>query len=262
MHQSNKKVSIISMNVDLVTRNSLDSVLDFLINKTSSSYVCLSNVHMCIECYDSQAFRDVVNAADLTLADGRPIYWAQKMLGYNDVEHIRGLDFVNLLLKYSSEKNLNIGLYGGSSDDVLNSVVRRIKSDFPNLNVVFSYSPPFRPLTKEEDINVCEQISSSKVDVLFVGIGCPKQEFWMADHSTKVSCMMIGVGAVFDFLSGEKKHAPLWMQNAGLEWLFRLGVEPKRLWKRYLRTNPRFIYYFILQFLFNKSFIKEGPKNV
>lgn len=104
MHQSNKKVSIISMNVDLVTRNSLDSVLDFLINKTSSSYVCLSNVHMCIECYDSQAFRDVVNAADLTLADGRPIYWAQKMLGYNDVEHIRGLDFVNLLLKYSSEK--------------------------------------------------------------------------------------------------------------------------------------------------------------
>lgn len=145
---------------------------------------------------------------------------------------------------------------------MLNSVVRRIKSDFPNLNVVFSYSPPFRPLTKEEDINVCEQISSSKVDVLFVGIGCPKQEFWMADHSTKVSCMMIGVGAVFDFLSGEKKHAPLWMQNAGLEWLFRLGVEPKRLWKRYLRTNPRFIYYFILQFLFNKSFIKEGPKNV
>lgn len=259
MGQNSQKVPIINMSVDLVTRDSLENVLISMIEKGSASYVCLSNVHMCIECFDSDLFRKVVNQADLTLADGRPIYWAQKILGYENVEHIRGLDFVDTLLRFASEKRLNVGLYGGSSDKVLESVVGRIKSDFPEVNVVFSYSPPFRPLTQGEDTYVCQEILSSNVDILFVGIGCPKQEFWMADHVDKVNCLMVGVGAVFDFLSGEKKHAPKWMQNSGLEWLFRLAIEPKRLWKRYLLTNPRFIYYFILQYLFKKSFTKEGP---
>ena len=150
------------------------------------------------------------------------------------------------------KKNLNIGFYGGSSDSILELVQSNLLKHYPEIKITYAYSPPFRALTEQEDKSVVQQINDTNVDVLFVGIGCPKQENWMAEHKEQLHCVMLGVGAAFDFIAGNKKHAPRWIQKIGLEWLFRLLSEPKRLWKRYLIQNPRFIWYFTLQLLGRK----------
>ncbi|WP_119394247.1 WecB/TagA/CpsF family glycosyltransferase [Salinibius halmophilus] len=252
-----KKQKVISMLVNVGSfQQKLDRVVSLATSKTGS-YVCVSNVHMCMEVFDSSMFADVVNSADLVVADGRPIFWAKQLLGRKDTEQVRGQDLMNALCAMPSS-DIKIGLYGGFNQSVLDKVKARIIEDNPSAEVVYAYSPPFRPLTAEEDAEVCQQINDSGVNVLFVGIGCPKQEFWMADHKEKLSCVMLGVGAAFDFIAGSKKHAPKWMQRVGLEWLFRLLSEPKRLWKRYLKQNPRFIYHFSKQLIKHKL----GKSNV
>jgi len=237
------------MGVNVITKPiAVDSILSYKLG----GYVCVSNVHMCMETYDSLEFRKIVNNADLVIPDGRPIFWAQKLLGYKDAQQVRGQDIMNALCEESNQGELKIGLYGGSSNDVLNQVIRSLTKTYPNISIVYSYSPPFRALTVAEDIQIIKDINSAKVDVLFVGIGCPKQERWMAEHKESLNCVMLGVGAAFDFICGSKKHAPRWMQKVGLEWLFRLVSEPKRLWKRYLKQNPRFIYHFSIQLVKTK----------
>ncbi|WP_430462249.1 WecB/TagA/CpsF family glycosyltransferase [Thalassolituus sp. LLYu03] len=230
------------------------SCVEQLAKSESGAYVCVSNVHMCMETFDDVAFRAVVNNADLVIPDGKPISCAQKLLGAKDAEQVRGQDIMNELCRISGEKGLNIGLYGGSSESVLDDVVDALKRQFPDIQITYRYSPPFRPLTAEEDGEIVRNINDAQVNVLFVGIGCPKQERWMAEHKHSLSCVMLGVGAAFDFVAGSKKHAPRWMQKVGLEWLFRLASEPRRLWKRYLKQNPRFIYYFLQQWLLKKEF--------
>jgi N-acetylglucosaminyldiphosphoundecaprenol N-acetyl-beta-D-mannosaminyltransferase len=228
----------------------------------TSSYVCVSNVHMCMEVFDSQDFAKIVNKADLVVADGRPIFWAQRLLGFKDAQQVRGQDLMNALCARSGRQNLKIGLYGGFSTEILESVTAKLREQYTDIQIVYQFSPPFRPITSLEDSQVIKNINESGVNVLFVGIGCPKQERWMFDHKPQLACVMLGVGAAFDFISGSKKHAPTWVQKAGFEWLFRLISEPKRLWKRYLKQNPRFVYYFLQQWLFKKDFTKEGPKDV
>ncbi|NQY63767.1 MAG: WecB/TagA/CpsF family glycosyltransferase [Alteromonadaceae bacterium] len=220
-----------------------------LSEKKEPSYVCVSNVHMCMETFDSPEFRQIVNNAGLVIADGRPIYWAQKLLGHKQAKQVRGQDIMNALCERSNDLELRIGLYGGNTDLVLNKVVSTLKQQFPNIKITYQYSPPFRLLTEGENKQVIADIHKAELDILFVGIGCPKQERWMAENYCKLQCVMVGVGAAFDFLAGDKKHAPKWMQKMGFEWLFRLISEPKRLWTRYLKQNPRFIFYFIQQLL-------------
>jgi len=202
-----------------------------------------------MEVFDSEDFANVVNNADLVLPDGRPIAWAQILLGHSNAEQVRGQDIMTALCAASGPKNFNIGFYGGSSTSSLDEVVAKLKNSFPDINITYTYSPPFRPLMPDEDTAVVDAINASKVDVLFVGIGCPKQERWMAEHKDRLHCVMLGVGAAFDFIAGSKKHAPRWMQKIGLEWLFRLASEPSRLWRRYLIQNPRFIYHFSKQLI-------------
>ena len=141
-----------------------------------------------------------------------------------------------------------MGFYGGTQE-TLDRLLDVVGKRFRRLRVPYAYSPPFRPLTPEEDAQVVEAINESGARILFVGIGCPKQERWMAAHRDRVRAVMLGVGAAFDFLAGAKPHAPRWMQTAGLEWLFRLLTEPRRLWKRYLKHNPRFLVLFARQLL-------------
>jgi N-acetylglucosaminyldiphosphoundecaprenol N-acetyl-beta-D-mannosaminyltransferase len=261
--------TIISMDVDVINLSNALSKVEALANTSEAnkkgSYVCVSNVHMCMEVFDSVTFAEIVNGADLTIPDGKPLYWAQKLLGHSDAEQVRGQDIMNAICarygKNAGDKQLNIGLYGGSSNDLLQQVVTKLTVSYPEINITFSYSPPFRPLNDEEDLGITQQINDSNVNVLFVGIGCPKQERWMAEHKDQLSCVMLGVGAAYDFIAGSKKHAPRWMQQVGLEWLFRLCSEPQRLWKRYLQQNPRFIYYFTKQLINQKlrrNRIKKG----
>jgi len=235
--------NILTMNVHVSNlTDAVQRIIDLSI-QGSSAYVCVSNVHMCMETYDSLKFREIVNQADLIVADGKPISVVQKLLGHFTATQIRGQDLVNALCKMSVEKGLKIGFYGGKSINLLETVTDRLAESYPGLQVHYAYSPPFRPLTPQEDVDVVRQINSAEVDILFVGIGCPKQEIWMAEHKSQLNCVMLGVGAAFDFIAGNKKHAPRWMQSMGLEWLFRLCSEPHRLWKRYLHQNPRFLYH-------------------
>ena len=246
------KCSVIQMDVDLVNIETSLTVVESLARSNTGAYVCLSNVHMCMEVFDDGDFKLIVNNADLVIPDGRPISWAQNLLGHKNAGQVRGQDIMNELCRVSGQKKLNIGLYGGSSNALLEEVIYKLKQSYPDINISFNYSPPFRPLTASEDEKIVSEINNAEVNVLFVGIGCPKQEIWMAEHKDKVSCVMLGVGAAYDFIAGSKNHAPKWMQKSGLEWLFRLCSEPSRLWKRYLKQNPRFIYYFSRQLIKHK----------
>jgi N-acetylglucosaminyldiphosphoundecaprenol N-acetyl-beta-D-mannosaminyltransferase len=248
----NDRCTVISMNVDVTNLSNALDCIEQLAIKQAGSYVCISNVHMCMEVFDSSEFESVVNNADLVIPDGRPISWAQKLLSHSEAEQVRGQDIMHAVCQQSGINGLNIGLYGGSTDELLQRVVTELQTSYPGINITFSYSPPFRPLTDEEDQGIIHKINDADVNVLFVGIGCPKQERWMAVHKESLNCVMLGVGAAYDFIAGSKKHAPRWVQRVGLEWLFRLCSEPQRLWKRYLQQNPRFIYYFSKQLINHK----------
>lgn len=242
------KSEILTMHVDVTN---FTSAVNDIISATASqkaSYICIANVHMCMETYDCEQFRNIVNNANLVLADGRPIYWAQKLLGFKQAKQIRGQDLMTELCHNSERLNLRIGLYGGHNNEVLDKVTTELAKLFPKLKISYQYSPPHRVLSEIENNSVVDDIEQANVDILFVGIGCPKQERWMAKNVNNLSCVQIGVGAAFDFIAGEKKNAPKWLQKIGLEWLFRLLNEPKRLALRYLKQNPRFVYYFFTHY--------------
>ena len=247
------KCSIIEMDVDVVNIKTSLAVIEALARSNAGAYVCVSNVHMCMEVFDDDRFQLIVNNADLVIPDGRQIFWAQKLLGYKNAEQVRGQDIMAALCRVSGHKKLNIGLYGGSSNTLLEQVISKLKQSYPDIKISFNYSPPFRPHSLSEGKRIISRINDAEVDILLVGTGCPKQEIWMAEHKEKLSCVMIGVGAAFDFIAGSKNHAPKWMQKFGLEWFFRLSSEPGRLWKRYFKQNPRFIYYFARQLIKHKQ---------
>jgi N-acetylglucosaminyldiphosphoundecaprenol N-acetyl-beta-D-mannosaminyltransferase len=216
--------------------------------QNESRYVCLANVHMLMEAHDSPAFKEVINSADLVTSDGIPLVWMMRLKGIKGQQRVYGPTLMLHLLRAASIENISVGFYGGD-DKVGEALVVRMKACYPDLHINYSYSPPFRELDSEEDSAVIEQINKSGTQILFVGLGCPKQEIWMADHRGKVNAVMIGVGAAFDFHAGYKLQAPTWMQKLGLEWFFRLITEPRRLWKRYLYNNPRFVFLALMDLL-------------
>jgi N-acetylglucosaminyldiphosphoundecaprenol N-acetyl-beta-D-mannosaminyltransferase len=213
-----------------------------------SKYVCVATVNNVMEAYDSESFRTVMNEADLVTPDGMPVVWALKALGYRKATRVYGPDLTPKVLKDAATAGIPVGFYG-SSPAVLKRLVNCVQFRYPALRVVYAFAPPFRPLTAEEDQTVTKGINDSGARIVFIGLNTPKQDIWMAQHRNKVDSVMVGVGAAFDFLSGSKRQAPRWMMGVGLEWLFRLGTEPRRLWKRYLKHNPRFMLFFTLQAL-------------
>lgn len=211
-------------------------------------YVCLSNVHMCMEAYHSEKFKGVVNGADLVIADGKPVQVAQRLMGARHAFQVRGADFTVALCKAAAHHKIPVGFYGSTPDTLL-ALQEQLLLATPELNVAYSHSPPFRPLTPSEENEVCREINSSGARILFVGLGCPKQEFWMSAHRNSLHCVMLGVGAAFDFIANKKNQAPRWMQKIGLEWLHRLLSEPRRLWRRYATHNTMFLYLVSAQIL-------------
>lgn len=205
-----------------------------------SRYVCVAAVSTVMIGHDEPPFRDSINAADLVTPDGMPLVWALKRLEIPTATRVRGTDLTITVLSKAAEAGIPVGFFGGEPE-VLSILIREVRARWPRLNVAYSHSPPFRALSAAEDKGIVADIISSGTRILFVGLGCPKQERWLADHQGKIPAVMIGVGAAFDFLSGTKPEAPRLMQRAGLEWLFRLATEPRRLWKRYLTQNPRYL---------------------
>lgn len=217
-------------------------------NDRRSRYVCIANVHMLMEANDSGAFKAIVNDADLVTPDGMPLVWMMRIKGVRNQQRVYGPTLMLHVLEAAVKAGVPVGFYGGTPD-VLEQLIKRLQILHEGLNVAFSCSPPFRDLTPEEDAEIVQKVNQSAARILFVGLGCPRQERWMAGHRGRVQAVMLGVGAAFDFYAGTKPQAPSWIQTAGLEWLFRLLTEPRRLWKRYFYHNPRFVFLAIAELL-------------
>jgi N-acetylglucosaminyldiphosphoundecaprenol N-acetyl-beta-D-mannosaminyltransferase len=211
-----------------------------------SRYVCICNVHSLITARKDEAFRKALNEADMATPDGMPVAWMMRKLGFPLQERINGPDLMWKYCALAEQRGESIFLYG-NTQQTLDALVSSLHMAFPQLQIAGTYSPPFRPMTDREDANIVSEINKSGARVVFVSLGCPKQELWMAAHKGRINAVMIGVGAAFDYHAGTIQRAPLWMQKRGLEWFYRLCSEPRRLWKRYLVTNTQFVFGAICQ---------------
>lgn len=208
--------------------------------KRASKYICICNVHSVMTAKNDDQFREVINQADMATPDGMPLVWLLRTIGEKHQIRINGPDLFIRLCKKASIREIPVFLYGGAQD-TLERLRDKLAIDLPTLKLAGVMSPPFRALSAEETQAHIDMINNSGAGILFVCLGCPKQETWMKAHRGEINAVMIGVGAAFAYHAGTLKRAPLWMQYYGLEWLYRLGAEPQRLWKRYLSTNTQFI---------------------
>lgn len=237
---------ILGMRVDATSyHGATDRVLQWA-RSGESRYVCIATVHMVMEGFDNPEYQRIVNDADMVTSDGVPLVWGLKLLGASEATRVYGPQLTPEVCARAADEGVPVGFIGGT-EEVLNVLRANLQSRFPQLRIAYSWSPPFRPLTPEEEREAVRRIKLSGARIMFVGLGCPKQERWMHRYRDLIPMPMLGVGAAFDFLAGKKSQAPRFMQRLGLEWLFRLATEPRRLWHRYLYHNPRFVWHFFEQ---------------
>ena len=206
-----------------------------------SSYVCCVNVHMCVETHNDPAFAAVVNNADFATADGMPMLNMLNRTHGLQQERVAGNDIMPALMAEAERQGLGVFFYGGKQE-VLDTIIARAAKDFPHLRIAGTESPPFRELSAGEIDQTVERINSSGAHIVLVSLGCPKQEKWMAGMKGKIDSIMLGMGGAFLLYAGVDTRAPKWMRDLSLEWAYRLVLEPRRLWKRYLITNTTFIW--------------------
>lgn len=241
------RVNILGVGVSALNMPSAVAAIEGWIEEGGARYVCVVPVHSVMDCQRDDEHRRIVNRSGMTTPDGMPVVWLCRMKGFRDVRRVYGPDLMLEVARVSEEKNYRHYFLGGA-DGVPEKLVANLTNRFPDLQVAGSYSPPFREMTDDETGEMIARINQSKPDILWVGLGSPKQERWMAENIEALDVpVVVGVGAAFDFHAGLKKQAPRWMQQSGLEWLFRLASEPRRLWKRYLKANPAFLFLITLQ---------------
>jgi N-acetylglucosaminyldiphosphoundecaprenol N-acetyl-beta-D-mannosaminyltransferase len=250
------KVNILGVGINALTIDSTVNFIQSCINKSESQYICVIPAHTIMQGYRQPHFRKIINLSGLSTPDGMGVVWLLRLKGYKNVERVYGPDLMNAICRNSVETNWRHYFYGGEPG-VPERLAEKLINKYPNLSIAGMYSPPFRDLTIEEDKNIINRINETHPDIVWVGIGSPKQEIWMYEHIDKINnSVLIGVGAAFDFLSGSKPQAPLWIQRYGLEWIFRLASEPRRLWRRYIQY-PLFGILVIAQILRIKQFPQE-----
>jgi N-acetylglucosaminyldiphosphoundecaprenol N-acetyl-beta-D-mannosaminyltransferase len=246
--RSPERRTILGIGIDATSyAEAIQRVMDWA-KRGESRYVCLGVVASVMEALDSPRYRTALAAADLITPDGMPLVWMLRALGAGQARRVYGPDLTLKILQAAEAVAVPVGFYG-STPEVLGYLLDRLGRRFPALSIVFAEAPPFCLLTPQEDDETVRAIRASGAKILFIGLGGTKQDLWMTDHRGRVPAVMIGVGAAFDFLAGTKPQAPGWMQHSGLEWLFRLATEPRRLWRRYLRHNPRFAVRAVAQIL-------------
>lgn len=240
--------SVLGASIDAL---SWDDAIRQIVNwgaERASRYVCICNVHSVVTTTRDPEFQSVINAADMSTPDGAPIAWALRKMGYPDQERINGPD---LMWKYlgEAERLGHLVFFYGSTETTLAKLRENLNRYFPALRIAGMHSPHFCEVDPEQDQAEIDMINHSAANVAFIGLGCPKQEKWMAAHRGRVNATMVGVGAAFDYHAGVIRRAPLWWQNNGLEWLYRIISEPRRLFKRYLVTNTLFVIGFAKQLI-------------
>jgi len=243
---------ILGMRVDATSYEHATETLLELAGAARGGRVCVATVHTVMECADDPSFRRAVNGAELVTPDGMPLVWGLRRLGVSGATRVYGPTLLPFVCERAAARGVPVGFYGGS-EAVLHAMVAALRRRAPGLDVRLAASPPFRPLTEAEDAAAVRDIRESGARILFVGLGCPKQERWMATHRDALPCVQVGVGAAFDFAAGAKPQAPRVLRDAGLEWLFRLACEPRRLGRRYLVHNPRFALRFARQLVRHRS---------
>ncbi len=241
-------MKLISLNLSIISyENALTEILQ-LANTHTPSYACFANVHMIVEAHDNPVFAEKVNTANFVFTDGKPLCVALK-LKHNIIQpRIAGMDFMpdilqkanNQVISKNNNDKLNIFLYG-STNEVLEIISKKIEEKYPQLNICGSISPPFREILEEEKQGYINEINKSNAHLVFVALGCPRQEIWMSENSPQINAVLLGVGGAFPVFAQTQKRAPKIMQKLALEWIFRLCQEPKRLFKRYFYTNLKFL---------------------
>lgn len=211
------------------------------IKELSGNYMCVSNVHTTVMSFDDEEYCAVQNGGIMAIPDGGPLSSVGRKRGFSSMKRTTGPDYMKEILKISNEEGYTHFFYG-STEETLKKLQRTLNRSYPNVQVAGMFSPPFRKLSAQEDEEIVHMINESNADFVWIGLGAPKQERWMAEHKGQIKGFMIGVGAAFDYEAGNIDRAPMWMQKANLEWLYRLLQEPKRLFKRYFYTNTKFIW--------------------
>lgn len=242
---------VIGSPIDVLTWDEAIDRIDGWAKARESRVVCICNVHSVVTARNDLEFRDVIRGADMATADGAPVAFMLRRAGYPSQERINGPDLMWKYCSRAAASGVGIYLYG-ASQATLELLRERLRSEFPTL-AVGAFSPPFRALSEQEDADIVRMVNDSGAGVVWVGLGCPKQEKWMADHRGRINAVMVGVGAAFDYHAGTLKRAPSWMQRSGLEWFYRLITEPRRLWRRYLVTNSLFVWHACRQLLLRST---------
>lgn len=249
MTENLKYHSILGTKINVTDMDKTVRYIEAHLEELKGHYICVSNVHTTVTAYRDPEYRRVQNGAAMNIPDGKPLSIVQYLRGEKEAGRVPGPDLMPELFALSEEKGYRHYFYG-STQETLDALRKKLTERYPKMNIVGMYSPPFRPMTEEEDREAVERINAAKPDFIWVGLGAPKQEKWMAAHDGRVCGIMLGVGAGFDFHAGTVKRAPMWMQEICMEWLYRIGQDPKRLLVRYLDTNFSFVI----------DLIKEGMK--
>jgi len=244
--------NVLGLGISAATRAKALDVIEGCIARRDRQYVCVAASHAVLECHADEDLRRIYNASAMITPDGMPLVWLSRLAGHRDVERVYGPDLMLDVCARSVTTGYRHFLYGFEIDgeDVPSRLASSLRERFPGIRIVGTCAAPQRPLTHEEDVHVSQEIDESGADIVWIGLGTPRQERWAASHVGRLSApVLIGIGAAFDFHSGRKPQAPAWMRSRGLEWAFRLLSEPHRLWKRYLFGNAKFVVLVLVQLL-------------
>ena len=247
--RSFQRINVLGVGVSAITMSDALEAIENWIDRGEHQYICIRDVHGIMQSRRDETLRQIHNSAGMVTPDGMPLVWLSWLNGFRHVERVYGPDLMLACCQHFVTKGYRHFLYGGK-EGVAERLADRLLERFPGLTIAGTLSPPFRPLTEDEDHEIVRQINLARPDIVWVGLGTPKQERWMSAHVGRLSAsVLVGVGAAFDFHAGVKPQAPRWLQRSGFEWLFRLAVEPRRLGARYLVNNPLFVWEVLLQIL-------------
>lgn len=238
--------NILGVDIAAIDMDWLLVFTDKYIKDLSGDYMCVSNVHTLITAFEDKSYCNIQNGGIMAIPDGGPLSSVGRKRGYTKMKRTTGPSYMGEILKISIQKGYRHYFYGGT-EETLKKLYKVLLHDYPGIQIAGMYSPPFRSLTEEENRLIENQINESNSDFVWVGLGAPKQERWMAEHQGKIKGFMVGVGAGFDYFAGNIKRAPMWMQKTNLEWLYRLLQDPKRLFVRYFHTNIKFIWHIVFK---------------
>lgn len=248
------RANVLGVGVSAIDMDSAIRLSDSLIRNRERGYVCVTGVHGVMEAQSDPSLKRILNHSFMTTPDGMPMVWVGKLQGHREMSRVYGPDFMLDFCRFSVTRGYRHFLYGGN-DGVADRLALELTRQIPGLEIAGTYTPPFRPLTPEEERGLIDLVASTRPDIFWVGLSTPKQERFMAQYIDKLDVkLMVGVGAAFDIHTGGIKDAPRWIKQAGLQWLHRLAQEPRRLWRRYLVNNPKFVWKFGSQFLGLRKF--------